>query len=122
MVGEEMKIYLICPVRNVTPFFEEDILALIAHLRNDGHVVYYPAQHTNQNQPARPVAQANRAAMEQADCVYVCWDGESQGVLFDLGMAFAMKKQLWVAIGLMPPMTTGKSFQNLCYGWEEDGP
>jgi nucleoside 2-deoxyribosyltransferase len=116
-----MRIFLICPVRNVTPAFEADILAQVAHLRNEGHLVYYPAQDTNQTITARRIAQINRDAMEGADAVWVAWDGESQGVLFDLGMAFAMGKPLYVATGMMPPMTTSKSFQNLCYGWEEAG-
>jgi nucleoside 2-deoxyribosyltransferase len=116
-----MRIFLICPVRNISPAFKADVEAQIAHLRNEGHLVYCPLWDTNQSQPARRIVQTNRETMEQADAVYVAWDGESQGVLFDLGMAFAMRKPLSVLTGMMPAMTTAKSFQNLCYGWEDAG-
>ena len=118
-----MRIFLICPVRKiVSSFWDDEIEAQVMHLQNEGHTVYYPARDTNQGRSARCICQDNRRAMEKADVVYVAWDGESQGVLFDLGMAFAMGKPLAVLTGMMPNMTPGKSFQNLCYGWEESGP
>jgi nucleoside 2-deoxyribosyltransferase len=61
-------------------------------LRAGGHEVYVPGVQTNQDTDELTISTANRAAMRQADEVRVIWDGTSHGVIFDLGMAFAMEK------------------------------
>ena len=49
------------------------------------------------------------------------WDGKSQGVMFDLGVAFALKKPIQTIEGCMPAPTAGKSLQNMIFAWEECG-
>ena len=67
---------------------------LAEKLRAEGHEVYVPGVQTKQDTDELTIATANRAAMRNADEVRVIWDGTSHGVIFDLGMAFAMEKPL----------------------------
>lgn len=68
--------------------------ALAEHLRAQGHTVYVPGVQTKQDTDELTICTANREAMSRADEVRVIWDGTSHGVIFDLGMAFAMKKPI----------------------------
>jgi nucleoside 2-deoxyribosyltransferase len=67
---------------------------LAARLRAEGHEVYVPGIQTKQDTDELTICTANRAAMSRADEVRVIWDGTSHGVIFDLGMAFAMNKPI----------------------------
>ena len=114
-----MNIFLACPVRNVDEKFRLGIEAEIAHLESHGHTVHYPPRDTNQNDSSGlRICLDNCQAIRDADVVYVAWDGQSQGVLFDLGMAFAMGKAVRVLGDFMPEATDGKSFQNMVYKLE----
>jgi hypothetical protein len=55
-------------------------------------------------------------AIKEADAVAIFWDGKSQGSLFDMGMAFAMKKS--IVIVSIPEPTEHKSFQNMIMEWK----
>jgi hypothetical protein len=68
--------------------------ALAEQLRGQGHTVYVPGIETKQDTDELTICTANREAMRHADEVRVIWDGTSHGVIFDLGMAFAMKKPI----------------------------
>jgi len=72
----------------------EKACRLAEKLRAEGHEVYVPGVQTKQDTDEFTIASANRAAMSKADEVRIIWDGTSHGVIFDLGMAFAMKKPL----------------------------
>jgi len=47
--------------------------------------------------------------MRSADIVYIVWDAESKGSHFDLGMAFAMHKPVFLVKALQPD-PEGKSY------------
>jgi len=82
--------------------------------------VHWPPRDTTQeDDTGYRICADNRAAIEAADVVYIIWDGQSQGCLFDLGMAFALRKPLYV--WQAPPESEGKSFQNVMYEWEKRG-
>ncbi len=107
--------FLICPVRGHDP---KECEHIVAKLTNDGYTVYWPPRDTNQDDDTGlRICQDNMAAIAAADIVHVVWDGNSQGCLFDLGMAFAMGKQV-VPISL-PEATIGKSFQNMVRSWAD---
>jgi|GEM_PF-2099578 len=109
-----MKAFLICPVRGKDP---KKYFGLLAELSKFGLQVYCPALDTNQDDPnGLRICEDNLLALMAAKIVLVIWDGESQGVLFDLGMAFALRKPI-VSIYLPPP-TAGKSFQNMVIEWQ----
>ena len=106
-----MKAFLICPVRGHE---EEEFQAYVDQLEDIGFVVHFPHRDTNQIDPTGTgykICQANRAAIEAADVVFIVWNGESQGSIFDLGMAFAMGKRI-IPLSL-PELTGHKSFQNM---------
>lgn len=106
-----MKAFLICPVRGHE---EEEFQSYVDELEEVGFVVHFPPRDTDQVDPTGTgytICQANRAAIEAADVVFIVWNGESQGSIFDLGMAFAMGKR--VIPLFLPELTAHKSFQNM---------
>ena len=109
----KMKTFLICPMRGHDPTKWE---SFVDELEKIGWEVYWPPRDTVQEDPTGlRICRANREAIQEADAVHIIWDGESQGVLFDLGMAFALDKEI-VALEL-PPLIDGKSFQNMIVAW-----
>ena len=108
-----MDTFLICPVRGHSP---EETRVIVSQLEADGWTVHWPQRDTDQSDSVGlQICSDNRAAISKADAVHVIWDGKSQGVLFDLGMAFALGKRV-VPISLPDP-TDGKSFQNMVRAW-----
>lgn len=113
------KIFLICPVRNATEKQREIIADYIAYREKTGYVVHYPARDTDQDDPiGYRICQDNRKAIEAADEVHVFWDDKSTGTLFDLGMAFSLKKRLVIVNNDDLVFTNGKSFANMISRWE----
>jgi nucleoside 2-deoxyribosyltransferase len=108
-----MNAYLICPVRGTDKFTYAKV---VEQLEAEGKTVYWPARDTDQTDDiGYRICKNNAAAIEQADVVYVIWDGESEGCLFDLGVAFALHKPI-IPLDLPPPTPT-KSFQNMISEW-----
>jgi nucleoside 2-deoxyribosyltransferase len=117
-----VKIFVICPVRNLEENMREHIELEVTRWEAEGHQVHLPYRDTNQaDSVGLNICKENRTAIEAADEVRIFWDGQSTGSLFDLGMAFALRKPIHPAIGCFPRMTNGKSFQNMVYAWEERG-
>jgi nucleoside 2-deoxyribosyltransferase len=110
--------FLICPVRGADPNATKAVVDLYEH---KGHKVHWPPRDTDQiDSTGFRICKDNRKAVEAADKILVVWDGKSQGGLFDLGMAFALRKE--IEIVSIPPLTEGKSFQNMVTKWETEGP
>lgn len=108
-----MRAFLICPVRGHSP---EETAAIVAGLEGEGYAVHWPPRDTDQNDPVGlAICAQNLEAIRAADVIAVVWDGKSQGVLFDLGMAFALGKKV-MPIALPEP-SEGKSFQNMVNAW-----
>jgi nucleoside 2-deoxyribosyltransferase len=107
------KAFLICPVRGHSL---EETEETVRWLESGAWSVHWPPRDTDQNDnTGYRICVDNRTAIEQSDVVFVIWDGKSQGCLFDLGMAFALRKSvLWVTL---PPESRGKSFQNMIRDW-----
>jgi len=92
-----MKIYIICPVRNVTEEQVQEIANYVASLELDGHQVHYPPRDVEQNDPTGwGIVTTHAMAMRNADRVDVFWDNTSKGSHADLGMAIIEKK--WVKL------------------------
>jgi|SRR5580704_8888727 nucleoside 2-deoxyribosyltransferase len=108
-----MNAYLICPVRGKDSRAYADV---VEKLESEGKTVYWPARDTDQGDiTGYRICESNAAAIERADVVYVVWDGKSEGCLFDLGIAFALRKPI-IPIDIPPPTST-KSFQNMISEW-----
>lgn len=106
--------FLIAPVRGLaSDAWAEEVKAL----ERKGWDVYWPARDTDQNDPTGlNICRANRDAIAAADVVHVIWDGQSQGCVFDLGVAFALSKDI-IPLRL-PESTEGKSFGNMIRAWD----
>lgn len=116
-----MKYFLICPVRNATNVQVEHMQNWIFSKRSQGDTVYYPGTDTDQNDPVGyRICSDNRKALAAADKIAIFWDKDSKGSLFDLGMAFALKKSLEIInLDEIEP-TEGKSFSNMIRMWSNE--
>jgi len=113
-----VKIFIICPVREVKDSFKEGVEGYVKFLEEQGHQVHYPLRDTKQNASSFSICLQNRKAIEEADEVHIAWDGKLRGCLFDLGMAFAMNKKIRAITGLFPPPIRKKNFANFVHEWE----
>ncbi|MDD5289584.1 MAG: nucleoside 2-deoxyribosyltransferase [Patescibacteria group bacterium] len=112
--GKKKKIFLICPVREVTDTEKEAIAQYVAALKKDGHSVYWPLTDTNQDDSVGlRICQDNRAAIIAADEIHIWWNGKSQGSIFDFGMAFGLNKKIVLVNYDEVPATPYKSFNNV---------
>lgn len=78
---EEKKIFIIHSLKLI-----KEALLLEKEL---GEPCYVPGRDTEQTQGDHILKQ-NLEGMLRSDIVYVIWDGQSQGTLFDMGMAYAL--------------------------------
>lgn len=116
-----MKIFVVAPVRDVSEQWKDGMEAYVRSLEAQGHTVHYPPRDTRQDDPTGlTICRENLRAIQEADEVHVAWDGESEGVLFDLGMAFALEKIIKPIIGYFPRPRKGKSFQSMVHALEAE--
>lgn len=109
------KAFLICPVRGVDPKTTE---GFVRKLEAEGWEVHWPPRDTDQVDPTGlRICADNVAAIRAADKVFIVWDGNSKGSLFDAGAAFALEKEIECLS--LPEPSEGKSFQNMFRDWEE---
>lgn len=105
-------IFLICPVRNVDTVTQSAIYDYVQELERQGCRVYWPLRDTDQGDTiGLRICSANKDALAAATEVHVWYDPQSQGSLFDLGMAFMADKRIVCVNDVQP--TDGKSFANL---------
>lgn len=110
------KSFLICPVRGKPPEF---YAAIVSDLEARGFEVHWPPRDTDQiDDTGLRICRDNASAIAAADVVHVVWDGQSQGCLFDLGVAFALNKVIDPIE--LPVATEGKSFQNMMRAWAKE--
>ena len=114
---KKRKGFMICPVRQDPggELSRRFVLALEEEFY--GWDLHWPHRDTDQeDDTGLRICQDNLEAIKRADHVFVVWDGESHGCLFDLGMAFALGKPVtWLKL---PEKTAGKSFGNMVRAWE----
>ena len=90
------KAFLICPVRGHEMSETEWV---VKGMEESGWEVHWPPRDTEQGVSGLDICRQNRAAIEAADVVGVVYEEGSQGVHFDLGMAFALRKPVVVVWG-----------------------
>jgi len=113
-----MKIYIICPVRNQLEAWRDGLMEYTKALESHGHKVHLPFRDTPQDDKTGWNICDNHAhAMREADEVHIAYDGQSEGCLFDLGMAFVLQKPIIPITGYFPKMTKGKSYSNMVWDW-----
>lgn len=112
-MSRKLKAFLICPVRNGTPKGLERLLPEL----DAQYDLHFPPRDTDQDDPIGDrICRDNRKAIEEADLILVWFDPTSKGILFDLGMAWAMRKPIWVLNGITSTPT--KSFPNVLLSWQ----
>lgn len=105
-----MKIHLICPVRNVTEEQQKEIDDYCASLETEGHTVHNPKYAVDQNdETGYNICIGHLRSMSEACRVDVFWDVTSKGSHFDLGMAFALEKEVKL-VKIYQPDNEGKSY------------
>lgn len=95
MIKDKKKIMIIGSTE-----FQNEIEFAKRALELEGHWVVIPC-FNNKDEELKDgteyyICNANRFAMENADEVHVYWNGRSTGTIFDLGMAFALRKKVVV--------------------------
>jgi len=112
------RIFIICPVRAVTPAVEEQISDYVAQLEEADHKVHWPLRDTDQNDPhGIDICMENCDAIIAADEVHIWFDPASTGSQFDRGMLFAILRlgfpKKVVLINEVSPTPGRKSFENV---------
>ena len=105
-----MKIAIIGSTR-----YEERMHDRRSYLLDAGHQVRLPFLDRDRDLDELGVCSGNRDMIEWADEIHVLWDGRSVGTIFDLGMAFALRKRVKI-IYLEP-----KDFRNFVKQYAEKG-
>ena len=86
-----MKVVVICSVRSGT---KDEVYKYVDRLESEGHNVYFPPRDTPQDDPTGyNICLRMKQAISQADEVHIFYYPDSQGVHFDIGMAFMLGKK-----------------------------
>ncbi|MFW6219933.1 MAG: nucleoside 2-deoxyribosyltransferase [bacterium] len=105
-----MKIYIICPVRKQTEKQTKFIEKYVNEFEKNGHSVFYPKRDAPQEcETGYRIIESELNAIKEADSIHVFWDVESKGSHFDLGMAYALNKDINF-IYLFQSDSKGKSY------------
>ena len=106
------RVFLVCPVRNVTPEDVMTIAAYVESLEAAGATVHWPMRDTPQDDPVGlAICRTNTDAIREATEVHIWWSPESTGTLFDIGATMALGKPVVLANRIEP--TPHKSFANV---------
>lgn len=103
--------FLICPVRSGK--YKGEAEAWVKMLEDEGVEIHYPPRDTDQTDDGigLQICADNLTAIRNADAAYIIYDEDSKGSHFDLGMAFALNKPIYL-INVDDP-TPRKSFFNV---------
>ena len=94
--------------------YKERMEKYAAELLGQGMEAMLPAFDDHPEFDEYDICKYNRGLVEAADEIHVIWDQRSLFTIFDLGMAFALRKKLRV-IFLEP-----KTFAGVMRKWEEE--
>ncbi len=116
-----MNIYVVCPIRNATPRQIDAVREHVMRMEKEGHRVHWPYRNTVQEDETNGfrVCLENRSAIERANLVAVYWDPASAGSLFDLGIAWALRKPIMLLNYFDVP--DGRVFERVLLRWEAMG-
>jgi hypothetical protein len=113
------KIFIICPVRLADDATRKKLEEHTIELEKQGHKVHLPHRDTNQAGSGSEICTENMNAIKEADEIHIFYNGQSTGIHFDMGVAFALNKKMVVIEN--GEMTPGKSFPRLLDEWEKRG-
>lgn len=115
-----MKIFLISPVRLGENQYAREYAE---GLEKGGHSVHYPIRDTDQvdSTGGWKICRRNMAAIRNSDEVHIFYRPESQGIHFDLGVAFALGKKVMLinTTEFEECKSQDKSFLKVINEWEK---
>jgi len=111
------RIFIICPIRNASSEFIDKVYKYVDSLEKNGHKVYFPHRDTDQNGKGIDICEQNRNGIEKSDEVHIFYDSKSQGVHFDMGMAFMLGKPIKIVEN--EKYGKGKSYPRMLKEWED---
>ncbi len=112
-------VFIICPVRGVSPDESLYLAECVSGLERGGDSVHYPPRDTRQDdQIGLDIVSQNRDALGNARRVKLYWNPKSQGSLFDTGMAFMAEKPLDIINHAAVVKTPDASFENFLLDYE----
>lgn len=110
------KIFIICSVRWAPNEYRVKLENYAKKLESDGKLVHLPHRDTNQNAKEIDICRKNMSAISACDEVHVFYDSKSQGIHFDMGVAFALKKTIKVIEN--EKYEEGKSYSRMLDQWQ----
>lgn len=117
-----MNVFVICPVRLGV---KAEVTRYVEQLESQGHKVYYPPRDTNQDdETGYNICVQNKEGILQANEVHLFYNALSQGIHFDLGIAFALRRKIKLIKVLeaenpaYPTQKGGKSYLRMIKEWE----
>jgi nucleoside 2-deoxyribosyltransferase len=116
------KVFLICPVREMTEDEKNDLEKYVVDLESDGIIVHWPFRDTKQTDPLKGVniVKDNIKAIKKCDEVHIWWKPESSGSKFDLGATLALNKPIVLANEVVPNDSLPKSFEHVLVALAEN--
>jgi len=114
-----MKVFIIGAVRGVSDSYRRKLEEYAYTLEGGGDEVYLPHRDTKQDGRGIDICRDNMVAIEQADEVHIFYTKESTGTHFDMGVAFALKKDIVVIENV--EYGEGKSYPRMLVEWETLG-
>lgn len=94
----DKKIFLICPVKDAEKEQLEKMRNYLKFKREEGYTTHFPFDDTNQvdSLGGYNICKENGNAIGSSSEVHIYYDSRSKGSAFDLGMAYYMKKPLYI--------------------------
>ena len=107
-------IFIICPVRNITKKENIYLQNYVKKLEEKNYLVHFPPRDTKQNdKTGLNICNQNKKAIKKADEIHVYWSNNSEGRLFDFGMAFMANKPFVLINNKQIKKTSRKGFHNV---------
>jgi nucleoside 2-deoxyribosyltransferase len=110
-------VFIICTIRSATQEYLDKLENYVSDLESSGIKVYAPHRDTNQMALGYEICKQNMQGIIDADEVHIFYNSKSQGTHFDMGMAFALSKNIVVVEN--EELTEGKSFQRMLVEWQQ---
>jgi len=89
------RVYIACPVRNATKKEIEFLTEYVKDLEAKGYDVHFPhdKEDVNQDDPVGiNICDTHAEALLKADEVHIYYNPTSEGTIFDLGMAYILRR------------------------------
>lgn len=115
---KEKKIFVICSVRGASDEYRDKLEHYVSQLEERGYKIHLPHRDTNQQARGFDICKQNMEAIKESDEVHIFYNHTSQGTHFDMGVAFALGKDIVIVEN--EEYGEGKSYPRMLHEWEEE--